>query len=344
MIDKIISRYKRIRTEHYLAQKYRGQYAFVGMGQHSICNLYPVLQHLGVRLKYICVTSERKARLIEERFPGVRVTVFIDEILNDGDISGVFVCASPAAHFKLASKVLHSGKSLFIEKPVCSTLEELDMLIELQEINGSPVVMVGMQKRYAPALEVLRKRLEKESVTNYDLHYCTGAYPEGNALLDLYIHPLDMLTYLFGRAEIMAFRPVASNSYILMLSHGNTVGTVELSTDYVWTDAVESLAVRTGSGIYSLVDMESLQYRPFPVKLFSIPTEKIFSSRTVVETLYQSNRFTSASVNNQVFTQGYFNEIRAFLAAVEGKRSDIRSNLRMIRETYELLSDITVFS
>ena len=43
MIQQLIERYKRIRTERFLAQTYQYSYAFVGMGQHSLTNLYPVL-------------------------------------------------------------------------------------------------------------------------------------------------------------------------------------------------------------------------------------------------------------------------------------------------------------
>ena len=39
MINQLIERYKRFRTEQYLAQIYQSQYAFVGMGQHSLSNL-----------------------------------------------------------------------------------------------------------------------------------------------------------------------------------------------------------------------------------------------------------------------------------------------------------------
>ena len=45
-------------------------------------------------------------------------------------------------------------------------------------------------------------------------------------------------------------------------------------------------------------------------------------------------------MNNQVFTQGYFNEVQAFLDAVEGKLSDLRSSPGMIRDTYELITAI----
>ena len=147
MIQALINRYKRMRTERFLRQTYQYQYAFVGMGQHSLTNLYPVLHYLGVPLKYICVTSERKARLIERKFPGVKATTSLDDILADDAVKGVLVSTSPAAHFSIASQILKSGKSLFIEKPPCQTLRELDALIDQQRLYGSPVTLVGLQKR-----------------------------------------------------------------------------------------------------------------------------------------------------------------------------------------------------
>ena len=108
MIQQLINRYKRFRTERYLTQTYQCSYAFVGMGQHSLTNLYPALHYLGVPLKYICVTSERKARLIEQKFPHVKASTSLDEILKDETVKGVFVSASPPAQFSIASQVLRS--------------------------------------------------------------------------------------------------------------------------------------------------------------------------------------------------------------------------------------------
>ena len=155
MIQQLIERYKRLRTERFLAQTYQCSYAFVGMGQHSLTNIYPMLHYLGVPLKYICVTSERKARLIERKFPHVKVTTSLDTILNDDEVRGVFVSASPSAHFSLASQILKSGKSLFIEKPPCQSLQELDALIDKQRLYGSPVAMVGLQYGSDCAMSIL---------------------------------------------------------------------------------------------------------------------------------------------------------------------------------------------
>jgi len=264
-----------MRTERFLRQTYQYSYAFVGMGQHSLTNLYPVLHYLGIPLKYICVTSERKAKLIEQKYPSVKATTSLDEILKDEAIKGVFVSASPSAHFSIASQVLQSGKSLFIEKPPCQTLEELDTLIALQQQFGSPVAMVGLQKRYAPAVQLLKQRLRKENLINYDLHYLTGAYPEGDAMLDLYIHPLDLVCHLFGQPKNLACRQVAKDSYILMLQHPHIIGTLELSSAYSWTTAEESLKICTHSGIYRLSQMEELTFTPNPTTILGIPTEKL---------------------------------------------------------------------
>ncbi len=342
MIQELINRYKRMRTERFLRQTYQYQYAFVGMGQHSLTNLYPVLHYLGVPLKYICLTSGRKAKLIEQKYPSVKGTTSLNEILKDEAIKGVFVSASPSAHFSIASQVLQSGKSLFIEKPPCQTLEELDTLIALQQQYGSPVAMVGLQKRYAPAVQLLKQRLRKERLVSYDLHYLTGAYPEGYALLDLYIHPLDLVCHLFGQPKILVYRQVAKDSYILMLQHPHIVGTLELSTAYTWTTAEESLKVCTHSGAYNLSQMEEQTFSSNPTTILGIPTEKLCTKNRTIEYLYQRNNFTPTLFNNQIYTQGYFNEITNFINVVEGLENQIPTSFENVRNTYEIIQKIKI--
>lgn len=312
---------------------------------------YPVLHYLGVPLKYICVTSERKAQLIERKFPHVKATTSLDMILNDDEVKGVFVSASPSAHFSLASQILKSNKSLFIEKPPCQSLQELDALIDQQRLYGipehksptrslSPVAMVGLQKRYAPAVQILQQRLRKEHLISYDLHYLTGAYPEGNALLDLYIHPLDLVCFLFGSPDIIACQQVAPASYIIMLRHSHIVGTLELSTAYTWTAAEESLKICTSKGIYRLSQMEQLTFEPKPSTILGIPIEKVHPHNKNIEYLYVLNNFIPVFPNNQIYSQGYFNELSAFVEAVEGNNANIVTSLESVRDAYLLIEKI----
>ena len=191
--------------------------------------------------------------------------------------------------------------------------------------------MVGLQKRYAPAVQILQKRLSKEHLISYDLHFLTGNYPEGNALLDLFIHPLDLVTYLFGKPEIITCQQVAPASYILMLSHPHIVGTLELSTAYTWTSAEESLKVCTSKGIYRLSQMEKLTFEPKHSTILGVPYEKIHTHNRTVEYLYARNNFTPTLSNNQIYSQGYYSEIQSFITSIKHGH---------IKPTYEVIMSI----
>ena len=330
-----------MRTERYLNETYRCQYAFVGMGQHSLTNLYPVLHYLQVPLKYICVTSDRKAQLIERKFKGIKATTRLDDVLDDENVKGVLVAASPNAHFSIASHVLQSGKSLFIEKPSCQSLEQLQELIELQRDFGSRVAMAGLQQRYAPTVQILKHRLKGERLLNYDLHYLTGAYPEGNALLDLYIHPIDLATWLFGKAEIVSYLEIDEHSYILMLRHQHIIGTIELSTCHSWQDARQSLTVRTRSGSYHLAQCEELSFTPKQAVIAGVPIEKLLPRRQSVEYLYRHDSFSPTIANNSIYTQGYYQEVSTFVNAVEGMKANVLTDLQSIEPTLKLIDGIS---
>jgi len=340
MIQQLINRYKRMRTERYLNQTYKSQYAFVGMGQHSLTNLYPVLHYLQVPLKYICVTSERKARLIERKYKGIKATTRFDDVLNDENVKGVLVAASPSAHFTIASRVLQRGKSLFIEKPPCQSVAQLKALIAMQQASGSGVAMVGMQQRFAPAVQVIKRRLKDEQLLNYDLHYLTGAYPEGNVLLDLYIHPIDLATWLFGKAEIVSYLEIDEHSYILMLRHQHIVGTIELSTCHCWQDARQSLTIHTRSGSYHLAQCEELSFVSKQSVIAGVPIEKLLSRRQSVEYLYRHDSFSPTIANNSVYTQGFFQEVSTFVNAVEGKKANVLTDLQSVEPTLKLIDEI----
>jgi virulence factor len=79
------------------------------------------------------VTSAGKAELIGKKFPGVTGTTDLDAVLADPEVKGVFVAASPEAHFSISQKVLQSGKSLFVEKPPVRNSRELEVLIGMKK-------------------------------------------------------------------------------------------------------------------------------------------------------------------------------------------------------------------
>lgn len=332
-----IQRWRASRNRMMLRTEYSAQYAFVGVGSHALQNLYPVLEYLGVRLKYICCKTPDKLKLIERRF-GTIATTSLDMILNDNEVKGVFVCASPQLHYELCSRLIPSDKYIFVEKPPCSTLQQLEHLIEA---DTQQKVMVGMQKRYSPLIETLKRELQKSEVISYTLSYHTGAYPEGEPLTDLFIHPADLASYLFGNAEEISLQRTDRKGFVTiqaLLSHNNTKGLIELSTAYSWTNPEEMLRVNTLSGEYRLYQMEQLTYYPHPKNIFGIPTEKLGLFTTSKRILMQRTNFSPLTENNQLYTQGFLPELKAFCDMVEHSGKN-KSPLTSLVPTYKILDN-----
>lgn len=333
MKDQLISKFKHRRTDAFLGRQYAHKYAFVGIGQHSLSNLYPVLHYLQVPLKWIVVTSPERAKAIEAKFQGVKATANLDDVLSDPEVAAVFVAASPKAHFEIGKRVIKAGKWLFVEKPPCSNIDELRLL------SAGGRTAVGLQKRYAPATMLLKRRLRSDQPLSYTLHYRTGAYPEGDALLDLFIHPLDLVTHLFGKGNLKAFSRSAGTLH-LMLEHEGVTGILELSTDYSWSSAHEQITVVARGGVYTMSQMEELTFEPRQKSVMGVPLEKVLPLRHETVQLLSRNNFAPTLPNNQVYSQGFFNEIDAFVETVEGRKATILTHPEALLPTYELIESV----
>ena len=346
-LNHIIGRYKRMRGMRDLNNVYTRQYALVGLGNHCVSNLLPVIQYLQLPLKYICCASEKKAELISQKYKGVEGTTSLQDILKDDTVSGVFVAANPHVHFQIAREVIKAGKSLFIEKPPCRNDKELKELTDTIKLYGSKHIIVGLQRRFAPATQILQRRLKSEGKRHYHYRYLTGLYPEGDALSDLFIHPLDYATFLFGKAKVRTVDAIGSKdggqTLFLILEHRDITGMLELSTDYSWQDAQEQLSVSTDKGLYVLNQMEKLDFSPRRSTVFGIPLEKVFRSNGSVVNLYGRNGFVPTVGNNQIVSQGFFSEIKTFAERVEEKdrcEDDNAYSLESVKPVYSLLSEI----
>lgn len=317
----------------------------MGFGNHCASNLLPVIQYLQLPLKYICCTSEKKAELISQKYKGVKGTTSLQDILLDDTISGVFVVANPHSHFLIAAEIIKAGKSLFIEKPPCEDKRELKALTDTIKLYGSQHIVVGLQRRFAPATQILKKRLKGDSKRHYHYRYLTGLYPEGDSLLNLFIHPLDYATFLFGEAKIKSLDVIRSRdggqTLFLILEHQDIVGMLELSTDYSWQEAQEQLNISTDKGLYVLNKMEQLDFTPRRSTVLGIPLEKVFPNNITTICLYGRNNFVPTIGNNQIVSQGFFSEIKTFADMIENNyEANYALGLESVNHVYSLMTEI----
>lgn len=337
MIEALIDKYKGVRKRALLkSNQFKHKYAFVGVGQHSLSNLYPVIDYLGVPLKYIFSRTKENAELHAKKH-NAKGTDDLEQILNDPEVKGVFVCSHPKAHFELSKQILTAGKQLFVEKPPCLELSELDELIKIQNSN---IVQVGLQKRYASVYSTLKQKIK--SPQHYSLRFCTGAYPEGDEWMDLFIHPLDLVIYLFGKvSKHQVTQSQNGQTNLLTFEHSNGVkGHIELSTDYSWSCPIEELRVSDASGNYYSSGVNYLELSKRGKSVMGIPLEKVIAKNTQKEILIDNNGFVPIADLNSLSIQGYYGEIKNFIDKVEGRSKNQLTDLEQLKPTFELLNNI----
>ena len=212
--------------------------------------------------------------------------------------------------------------------------------MDLQKEHDT-IVEVGLQKRNSPIMRILQKELKKsKGAVCYNLKYLTGAYPEGDALLDLFIHPLDCMTYLFGEGQVKSAVNVENHTLMLILEHHCATGILELSTGYSWSDAKEHWTINTDRGVYEMDQFDNLTFRHKSKIIMGIPMEKVFPCGKTTVSLFERNNFVPLQVNNQIVSQGYYDTIKGFVDAVEGKKTCALSSLEHLTHTYSLIENI----
>jgi predicted dehydrogenase len=107
---------------------------------------------------WICDLDLNALEVIGRRYPAVKRTTFLEEVLDDDSVDAVAIATPVTTHFPLASAVLRAGKHVFVEKPLAASSEEAAALIELAE-EKDLVVMPGHTFLYSPAVNMVAEMI-----------------------------------------------------------------------------------------------------------------------------------------------------------------------------------------
>jgi predicted dehydrogenase len=140
------------------------------------------------------------AQLIQ---PEVAVYESHTEMLADG-FDAVAIATPAHTHYAIAKEAMEAGCDVFIEKPMTLDPSEAEALVKLGE-EMEKVVMVGHLLLYQPAIDYLKKALERGDIGQvYTLHQRRSkqgrARAVENVLWSFGVHDVAVLLYLAGQA------------------------------------------------------------------------------------------------------------------------------------------------
>ena len=107
-------------------------------------------------LKAMCDVSEARLKHLRTVYPEVEGETNFEHLLNGMELDATVIATSVKHHYPLAKASLLAGKHTLIEKPMASSSEECEELIDIAVRKGL-VLMVGHTFLYSP---VVRKIVE----------------------------------------------------------------------------------------------------------------------------------------------------------------------------------------
>jgi len=133
--------------------------AVVGMGYWGPNLLRVLVERTDVEVGWICDLDRSRLERFGRRYPGIRRTDDLNDVLSDPTISGVVLATPVFTHYELARRCMEAGKHTFVEKPLAPSgdqaLELVDFATERQL-----VLMCGHTFLYSSPVRAVRKLID----------------------------------------------------------------------------------------------------------------------------------------------------------------------------------------
>jgi len=131
----------------------------IGAGAFARDVMFPNLKAAGARLEAVGSASGTSAEAARAKFGFARAQT-PSEIIADPDLDGVFIATPHRSHAQCVIEAIKEGRALFVEKPLAVSREQLLSVIaaygESTDRGRQPFVMVGFNRRFAPATRQIR--------------------------------------------------------------------------------------------------------------------------------------------------------------------------------------------
>lgn len=197
--------------------------AIIGAGAISRAHIEGYLQ-FSKRCTIVAISDiyVDKAQESIDRFQlNARAVKDYTELLQE-EIDLVSICTPPYTHATLTTAFLQAGSHVIVEKPMASSLEECDLMIEAQKRSGN-ILSVVAQNRFRTPLMKLKSVLDSGLMGNIAHVQVDSFWWRGNCYYDLWwrgtwekegggptlnhaVHHIDALLWMMGSpTEVQAF-------------------------------------------------------------------------------------------------------------------------------------------
>ncbi len=197
----------------------------LGAGNFAKTMLIPkIVAHSQVNPITICSAKGVNATQVGRKNGFRWATTDERDVLEDQKIDAVFSITRHDHHARQVIQAIQAGKHIFVEKPLCLTLEEMaeiEAAVQSEpnsqsQANSQPVVMVGFNRRFSPAAKLVNEFFNNDRVARtVSIRFNAGDIPRdhwtqndsegGGRIIGEACHAIDLATFLTGSEPVKVF-------------------------------------------------------------------------------------------------------------------------------------------
>lgn len=179
------------------------------------------------RLGAVYSRKEESAREFASKYEGQEISLYteLDKFYADPNLKAVYIASPNILHYEQAKAALNAGKHVILEKPSCSTSQELNELFELSKSKDLFLIEAWRHIQEAN-FKILKSSISKIGrVLGASISFCQfssrydavlkGEVPNifnlemgGGALVDLGCYTVAAAVWLFGPPKDAHYYPV----------------------------------------------------------------------------------------------------------------------------------------
>ena len=161
--------------------------------------------------------SPEKTQAFADKYSIVGYTD-LDSFLKDSGVEAVCLCTPHPAHAEAAVAAAEAGIHLLVEKPLASSLEDCDAILNAVEKSGVKMGMVCQRRYFEPCVRIKKAiddgKIGKPTIGSltvlgwrdqsyYDSDPWRGTWSEegGGVLVNQAVHQLDLLLWYMGEID-----------------------------------------------------------------------------------------------------------------------------------------------
>lgn len=138
----------------------KGIIGIIGAGNFTKMTMLPAFKKCNAKIKYIVSAGGVNGNALAKKYGISYSSSDYHEILNDEEVDIVIITTRHNLHASMVFECLNAGKSVFVEKPLALTKDELNKIekayLEAKGKDDNITLTVGFNRRFSPHIKVIK--------------------------------------------------------------------------------------------------------------------------------------------------------------------------------------------